>query len=78
MVVGSIFVYKISRPNENGEVSAVHKYFAKLADYGKEWETKNHLMTAALTQAAHDKHLLLGAERSKHHELRFPEYVTAP
>lgn len=48
----------------------------KISDYGKDWETKNHLMTAALEQAAHDKHLLLGAERSTHHELKYPEYVT--
>lgn len=47
----------------------------KISDYGKDWETKNHLMTAALEQAAHDKHLLLGAERSTHHELKYPEYV---
>jgi hypothetical protein len=33
-------------------------------------------MTAALEQAAHDKHLLLGAQRSGHIELRYPEYVT--
>jgi hypothetical protein len=32
-------------------------------------------MTAALEQAAHDKHLLYGAERSKHYELSYPEYV---
>jgi hypothetical protein len=76
VIASSIFVYTISRPNENGEASAVHKWFTKLADYGQEWETKNHLMTAALEQAAHDRHLLLGAGRSKHHELRYPEYVT--
>jgi hypothetical protein len=32
-------------------------------------------MTAALQQAAHDKHLLYNAERTKHHELTYPEYV---
>ncbi len=53
----------------------MHKYFEKLSNYGTEWETKNHLMTAALEQAAHDRHLLYGVERSKYHELKFPEYV---
>lgn len=53
----------------------MHRWFEKLANYGTEWETKNHLMTAALEQAAHDRHLLYGAERSKNFELTYPEYV---
>jgi hypothetical protein len=56
----------------------MHKWVRKVADYGNEWETTNHLMTAALEQAAHDRHLLYGAERSKYHELSYPEYVTKP
>ncbi|KAL2129024.1 hypothetical protein VTI74DRAFT_8320 [Chaetomium olivicolor] len=76
LVPTSIFVYQISRPGENGELSTLHKWFEKLSDYGNEWETKNHLMTAALEQAAHDKHLLYTAERSKHYELTYPEVFT--
>ncbi|KAK4035156.1 hypothetical protein C8A01DRAFT_38360 [Parachaetomium inaequale] len=74
--VGSVFVYQISRPGENGELSTMHKWARNLSDYGTEWETKNHLMTAALEQAAHDRHLLYGAERSKHFELTYPEVFT--
>ncbi|KAK4127182.1 hypothetical protein N657DRAFT_589193 [Parathielavia appendiculata] len=72
---GSIFVYSISRPGENGE-STIHRWLRKISDYGTEWETRNHLMTAALEQAAHDKHLLYGAERSRHYELTYPEVFT--
>ena len=76
--VGSVFVYQISRPGENGEASTLHKWVEKASNYGTEWETKNHLMAAALQQAAHDKHLLYSVERSPHHELSYPEYVTIP
>jgi hypothetical protein len=72
---GSLLVYSISRPGQNGEQSTMHRWFEKLANYGTEWETKNHLMTAALEQAAHDRHLLYGVERSKNFELTYPEYV---
>jgi hypothetical protein len=74
--VGSVFVYQISRPGENGELSTIHKWIEKISNYGTEWETKNHLMAAAIQQAAHDKHLLYGAERSKYHELSYPEVFT--
>jgi hypothetical protein len=74
--VGSVFVYQISRPGENGELSSLHKWVDKVASYGTEWETKNHLMAAALQQAAHDKHLLYSVERSTHHEMSYPEVFT--
>lgn len=77
-VASSILVYQVSRPGEDGEESTLHKWGRKMGDFGTEWETKNHLMTAALEQAAHDRHLLYGAERSKSHELSYPEYVTRP
>lgn len=54
----------------------MHKWAEKISDYGTQWETRNHLMTAALEQAAHDKHLLYNAGRSKNFELTYPEYVT--
>ncbi|KAJ4295664.1 hypothetical protein N0V88_004366 [Collariella sp. IMI 366227] len=76
MIPASIFVYQISRPGENGELSSLHRWFEKISDYGSEWETKNTLMTAALEQASHDKHLLYGAGRSQHHELKYPEVFT--
>ena len=62
----------------NGEPSSLHKWFSKISDYKDEWETRNTLMAAALEQAAHDKHLLLTAERSRHVELKYPEYVAPP
>ncbi|KAL2019491.1 hypothetical protein VTK56DRAFT_9607 [Thermocarpiscus australiensis] len=74
VIPASIFVYTISRPGENGELSTMHKWFQKISDsYGKNWETSNHLMAAAIQQAAHDKHLLYNAERSTHYELKYPE-----
>lgn len=76
-LAGSMFVYTVSRPGENGELSALHRWFRKLEDFGTEWETRNHLMTAALEQASHDKHLFLYAEPSKHIELKYPEYVAS-
>jgi len=75
-IVGSVVVYQISRPAENGDLSTLHKWTEKIADYGNEWERRNVLMTAALEQAAHDKHLLYGVERSKHYELTYPEAFT--
>ncbi|KAL2153981.1 hypothetical protein VTH82DRAFT_2657 [Thermothelomyces myriococcoides] len=75
-ILGSIFVYRISRPGENGELSTIHKWTQKLADYGKEWERRNDLMSAALEQAAKDRHLFYNAERSKYYELTYPEVFT--
>lgn len=72
-VAGSIFVYSISRTGKNGEESSIHKYLNKLADYKDDWETRNHLVTAAMEQAAHDKHLLFNAPRTRTIELKYPE-----
>lgn len=36
---------------------------------------RNTLRTAAIEQAAHDKHLLYYAPRNTHVDLKFPEYV---
>ncbi|KAK4230746.1 hypothetical protein QBC38DRAFT_22410 [Podospora fimiseda] len=73
LVPASYIVYSISRTGENGEESTLHKWFRSLTDYGTQWETRNHMVTAALEQAAHDKHLLLNAPQRKNIELRFPE-----
>jgi hypothetical protein len=76
VIPASIFVYWISRPGQNGELSTMHKWFQKISkEYGKDWEQSNHLMTAAIEQAAHDRHLLYGAPRGRHFELTYPEYV---
>ncbi|EGS23247.1 uncharacterized protein CTHT_0009140 [Thermochaetoides thermophila DSM 1495] len=72
-IASSFVIYNISRPGPNGEPSSLHKWFSKISDYKDEWETRNTLMAAALEQAAHDKHLLLTAERSRHIELKYPE-----
>jgi len=42
----------------------------------KEWAQKNHNNTAAIQQAAKDKHLFYNIERNTHIELSYPEYVT--
>ena len=76
VVPASIFLYSISRPDEDGHRTAFGKYLGKqIADAKEKWETKNHLMTAALQQAAHDKHLFYGVEKNSHVELKYPEYV---
>ncbi len=46
-----------------------------MSEYGEQWEVRNTLRTAAIEQAAHDKHLFYYAGRNTHVELRYPEYV---
>ncbi|KAL2269769.1 hypothetical protein VTJ83DRAFT_1953 [Remersonia thermophila] len=76
VIASSVAIYKISRPGPNGELSTLHKYWQKVSDFGNQWETRAQVMAAALEQASHDKHLLLHADRSKHHELTYPEVFT--
>jgi len=69
----SFALYYLSRASETGEASRFTTYINQLANLGKRWEERNHLHTAAIEQAAQDRHLFNYAERSNHVDLRFPE-----
>lgn len=71
----SYIIYSISRPSQDGEKGWVGNLIQKYANLSEEWETRNALRTAAIEQAAHDKHLLYNAPRNRHIDLKFPEYV---
>ncbi|KAK5655460.1 hypothetical protein OQA88_5731 [Cercophora sp. LCS_1] len=73
LIPASWFVYRISRPGKDGQPNAVTQWIEKLGDLSKEWETKNHNNTAAIEQAARDKHLFFNAGRNIHIELGYPE-----
>lgn len=66
-------VYYISRPGKDGEPSSITKAIESWSDLGKQWEHRNTLHTAAIEQAAHDKHLYYNAGRNAHIELKYPE-----
>lgn len=72
----SVIIYKISRPNKDGHPTAIEDWLTKVSDMNKEWAQKNHNNTAAIQQAAKDKHLFYNIERNTHIELSYPEYVT--
>ncbi|KAJ9130245.1 hypothetical protein NKR23_g12284 [Pleurostoma richardsiae] len=69
----SIFVYSISRPAKDGELTSFTKFFNSFESLSKTWEERNIVRTAIFEQAAHDKHLLYNAGRNKHVELTYPE-----
>ncbi len=74
-IPASYFVYTISRPGKDGELTTFGKWIEKWSDLSKEWEEKNHANTRAIEQAAADKHLFYHIERNRHVELKYPEYV---
>lgn len=74
----SMFIYNISRPDEEGKPGALSRLIGKYTEMSQMWEERNSLRTAMFEQAALDKHLLLNAPRNKHVELKFPEYVVPP
>ncbi|KAK0632521.1 hypothetical protein B0T14DRAFT_35139 [Immersiella caudata] len=69
----SVFVYQISRPAKDGELTTIGKWLEKAADLSREWEEKNHNTTAAIQQAAKDKHLFYNVQKNPHIELSYPE-----
>jgi len=73
-----VFLYSISRPGADGELSAVAKWIEKMADQKETWAQRTQRTTAAIEQAAHDKHLFYNVEKSKYYELKYPEYVKPP
>ncbi|KAK3335642.1 hypothetical protein B0T19DRAFT_14158 [Cercophora scortea] len=72
-IPASMFVYSISRPGKDGQPSAVSTWLEKLSDNKEKWETRAHLTTAAIQEAARDKHLFYNIERNRHIELSYPE-----
>ncbi len=82
MAVGAIpaamLVYSLSRPGKDGQQPALTKFLGSFSYLDKEWEIRNTLRTAAIEQAAHDKHLFYNVDRNKHIELKYPEYVSLP
>jgi len=72
-IPASVVVYQISRPDKDGEHTTIGKWLEKASDLSKEWEQKNHNTTAAIEQAAKDKHLFYNIERNRHIELSYPE-----
>ncbi|KAK1764672.1 hypothetical protein QBC33DRAFT_456867 [Phialemonium atrogriseum] len=75
-VATSAIVYSISRPGKDGEPSTITKLFDRFAFLKEQDELRNTLRTAAIEQAAHDKHLLYYAPRNQHVELKYPEVFT--
>lgn len=71
----SMIAYSMAQPGKDGEPSSLSNTINSLSNLGKTWETRNHVRTAAIEQAAHDKHLFLNAGRNQHIELNYPEYV---
>ena len=61
----------------DGELTSLGKWFEKISDLNEEWKRRNHNNTAAIEQAAKDKHLFYNMERNRHIELTYPEYVPA-
>lgn len=70
-----MIAYSMAQPGKDGEPSSLTNAINSLSNFGKDWETRNHVRTVAMEQAAHDKHLLLYAGRNPHIEMKYPEYV---
>jgi hypothetical protein len=66
-------LYYFSKASETGQESRFTSYIKSMANLGTRWEERTALHTAAIEQAAHDKHLFAYAERSSHVDLRYPE-----
>ena len=73
-----MLVYNIAQPSADGEPTSFTKMLTKWSDFTAENERINTLHTAAVEQAAHDKHLLYYNEGNRHIELKYPEYASSP
>lgn len=71
-------LYSISRPSENGEPSAMHKWIDSFrqAEMPK-WAERNTLRTDIFDQAAADRHLFVSVQKAQGFQYRTPEYVKA-
>jgi hypothetical protein len=74
-IPASIFIYSISRADEDGKLTGMSSLIDKYTQMQETWAERNARRTAAVEQAAFDKHLLYNAPRNKHIDLKFPEYV---
>ena len=54
-IPASVFLYKVSRPDANGEKTVIEKWLAEAMDMHKETARKNHNNAAAVEQAAKDR-----------------------
>lgn len=76
----SFALYKLSRPSDDSTDPASQPWLTRVIHsydhWRDEWESRNTLHTAAIEQAAHDRHLFHGTKGSHVIELRFPEYVS--
>ena len=70
-------LYYFSRPGKDGQPNKITSWLQKWEEHSEALADKNALMTAAIEQAAHDKHLFYYADnlRSGHYEMKYPEYV---
>ncbi|RYP49655.1 hypothetical protein DL768_004697 [Monosporascus sp. mg162] len=71
----SWFVYSVSRPGENGEPSSFSRWLRGFEYLSGTWQERNAIRTAAIEQAAHDKHLFLNSGKNPHIELKMPELI---
>jgi hypothetical protein len=69
----SFGLYYLSQASEDGQPSRFTTYINSWGDLGKRWEERNTIHTAAIEQAAQDRHLFAYAEKSGHVDFRFPE-----
>lgn len=70
----SMLIYGISRPSEDGEPSALHKWTDgfRQAETPK-WAERNTLRTDMYDQAAADRHMFGSVEKRKSFQYRTPE-----
>ncbi|KAH8885130.1 hypothetical protein GQ53DRAFT_369406 [Thozetella sp. PMI_491] len=68
-----MLVYSISQPSADGEAKGFTRLLTRWGDNNAEWERINSLHTAAIEQAAHDKHLLYYTQGVRHVDLKYPE-----
>ncbi|KAL0474883.1 NADH dehydrogenase [Neurospora intermedia] len=68
-------LYYFSRPGKDGQPNSITKWLQKWEEHQEALADKNALVTAALEQAAHDKHLFYYVDqlRSGHYEMKYPE-----
>ncbi|CCC06030.1 hypothetical protein SMACR_00246 [Sordaria macrospora] len=70
-------LYYFSRPGKDGQPNKITSWLQKWEEHSEALADKNALMTAAIEQAAHDKHLFYYADnlRSGHYEMKYPELL---
>ncbi|KAH6660096.1 hypothetical protein BKA67DRAFT_653296 [Truncatella angustata] len=77
LVPASMFGYSISRPGKDGSPSSLSNWLNDFEYFRQQDVERNSLRTNAIEEAAHDRHLLLHAERNPHIELKMPELINS-